>query len=66
METERLLLRIRTDQIAFLKFILEGYDNLAVLTTVDRHSGLVALLFPPERRREVIELVSGIAARLRP
>jgi hypothetical protein len=35
--------RVRRHDIAFLRFILEGYDGLAVLTTVDPRQGTVRL-----------------------
>ena len=39
--------RIDRTQIHFLKFILEGYDGVAVLRTVDPSEGLVALHIGP-------------------
>jgi len=53
-------------RIYFLKFILEGYDNLAVLSTVDKAKGLVVLRFYPAQRREVVQLLHDIAAGIEP
>lgn len=36
-------LRIRPEKISWLKFILEGYDGLAVLSTLARETGLVRI-----------------------
>ena len=33
--------RVDTSQISFLKFILEAYDNMAQMTTLDAFTGLV-------------------------
>ena len=39
--------RVERDQIAFLKFILEAYDGMAVLSTLDSERGVVMLTIPP-------------------
>ncbi len=56
-----LYLRISKDKIGYLRFILEGYDGLAQLTTIDAGQGLVRLLFPDSRYAEVISLLDGVA-----
>lgn len=38
---KKIILRIDPKAVYFLRFILEGYDNLFVLSTVDRHIGMV-------------------------
>lgn len=55
-----LLVTIPTSKIAFLKFILEGYDGLAVLSTVDRKVGLVSLRYFPSCRDELIALLESL------
>lgn len=40
-------LRVNRRDIAFLKFILEGYDGLTQLTTVDASAGKLVLLIAP-------------------
>jgi len=39
--------RIDRREISFLKFILEAYDGLAVLTTVDSKKGIVVINIAP-------------------
>ena len=49
-QPQRATLRIyRVDpyEIHYLKFVLEGYDGLATLTTLDPRQGLVQLAIPP-------------------
>lgn len=53
-------LTIAPRRIAFLKFILEGYDGLAVLSTLDAGSGRVLLRFPACRQAEVHELTNAL------
>ncbi len=38
--------RVNRRDLAYLKFILEGYDNMSVLSTVDDREGIVRLLVP--------------------
>ncbi len=53
-------LTISPRRIAFLKFILEGYDGLAILSTLDAGSGRVLLRFPACRQAEVHELTTAL------
>jgi len=55
-----LFLRIRTDRISLFRFLLEGYDGLAVLSTVDVQQGLVRLLVPKARYTELWQLLAAI------
>jgi hypothetical protein len=55
-----LFTRIPARKIAFLKFITEGYDGLAVVTTVNREKGLLALSYFPARRDELISLLESL------
>jgi hypothetical protein len=61
---DHLYLRIRPDRFHFLKFILEGYDNLAVLSSQKGIPGLVVIRHPRERRRELFTLLASIAVTL--
>lgn len=47
LRTIRRYYRIDRRQIHFLKFILEGYDGVAVLRTIDPSKGLVVLHVAP-------------------
>lgn len=57
-------IRIAAERIHFLKFILEGYDGLAVLSTLDEKAGLVKLAFPAELRHEVNALIRDLGPRI--
>ncbi|WP_456387553.1 DUF4911 domain-containing protein [Desulfolithobacter sp.] len=61
----KLYLRIRPTRIGFFKFILEGYDNLATLSTLDRTRGLVRLMVPSSRYGELLDVISALAPKLR-
>jgi len=44
-------------EIHFLRFLLEAYEGVAVLTTLNETQGLVALLIAPGRETEAAELI---------
>lgn len=47
LETLKKHLRIDRREICFLKFILEAYDGIATLTTIDAHQGIVMIRIAP-------------------
>ncbi|MDG4476787.1 DUF4911 domain-containing protein [Thiovibrio frasassiensis] len=67
METSlaKLQFRIDPEQIYFLKFILEAYDNLTIMSTVDQREGVVELKYPSELEEDVLGVVRSMAQRLR-
>jgi len=52
-------------RIHFLRFILEGYDGLAVLTTIDSQAGVVVLKYPPPVANELLALLSELAKSIK-
>jgi len=58
-------IRIDPQQIYFLKFILEAYDNLTIMSTVDRIEGLMELKYPPELEQVVKGVLQSMAQRLK-
>ena len=36
---------IDSSQIGFLKFLLEGYDGMTTLSTIDRHEGIIFIRY---------------------
>ncbi len=65
MHCESLYITISPDRIGLLRFLLEGYDGMAMLSTLDSKSGLVRLLFPGPRYNEVMAFLSAVANDLR-
>jgi len=47
VETTKKYYRVDRREIAFLKFILEAYDGLAVLTTIDSEKGIMVINIAP-------------------
>ena len=52
-------------EIYFFKFILEGYDGLGVINTIDRESGLIRVVVPECRSGLFDALVSSLSKEIR-
>ncbi len=57
-------IRINPGRFHYLKFILEAYDNLAVLSSFDQKQGVVRLRFPEELASELFDLLASISGEL--
>jgi hypothetical protein len=47
LETSRKYYRVDRSQIAYLRFIFEAYDGIAVVRTLDAQKGIVVLHIAP-------------------
>ena len=47
MDTVKKIFRVDRREIAYLRFIFEAYDGLAMMTTIDPQLGIVAFHIPP-------------------
>jgi hypothetical protein len=57
-------LRISPGKFHFLKFILEGYDNLAILSSYQSSDGVVVIRYPQEMTRDLFSLLGSLAEYL--
>lgn len=57
--------RVERKQIAFLRFIIEAYDGIAVMRTVDAQKGIVALSIAPDCIGEVESLIADLQNQMR-
>ena len=64
MKTTNLLFRIERSQIGFVKFIIEAYEGVAVVSTMDAAKGLVRLSVAPGCRRIVEEIMADLAGNI--
>lgn len=56
METEPLFLSMDRREIGFFRFLLEAYEGIGVLSTLDRDRGLVMVRVAPGCMELVMEL----------
>ncbi len=53
-------LRISPGKFHYLKFILEGYDNLAILSSYHASEGIVVIRYPFEMAADLFGLLGSI------
>ncbi len=52
--------RIAPADIAWLRFVLESYDGLAFVRSLDGRAGLVEVAYPPTRRDDAEALLAEL------
>ncbi|MBI4620644.1 MAG: DUF4911 domain-containing protein [Desulfobacterales bacterium] len=60
MKTIQRYFRVQRKNIAFIKFILEAYDGMAVMRTLESHEGVIELMIAPDFEREVTEILDNL------
>ncbi len=58
--SQRVYLRMAPKDIAFFKFTLESYDNLAYLSIVDKYAALLQLVHTPGNKQEVRHFLTSM------
>jgi hypothetical protein len=60
MDTESRYFRVRREDIAYFKFIIESYEGMAVVRTKDPHEAIVELMVAPGWEGDVEEVLEGL------
>ncbi|HOO90745.1 MAG TPA: DUF4911 domain-containing protein [Syntrophales bacterium] len=53
-------LKLKRSDIAYVKYILEGYENLATITTIDRSASVVRLSILPDFASDVEGILTAL------
>ncbi len=53
-------IKLDKKDIAYLHFILEGYEGMATATTIDKKAAVVKLFVPPEFISEVEQVLAAL------
>jgi len=56
--------RVDRKEISYLKFIIEAYDGIAIVTTIDPVEGLIALHVAPGCERTVERVLKDLGKEL--
>ncbi|MBW1647281.1 MAG: DUF4911 domain-containing protein [Deltaproteobacteria bacterium] len=64
MQTTICHYRVERREIAYLRFILEGYDGAAVLTTLDSAGGVVRLCVAPGNLSLIRDLMDHLGREM--
>jgi hypothetical protein len=61
LDTISLLIKIPPREIAYLSFVLESYEGVAAMRTVDPGRGIVEVMVPPSYEEELGEILADLA-----
>jgi hypothetical protein len=61
---DTIYLRIAPGKFHFLKFIMEGYDNLGILSSYKSENGIVIIRYPPEMAEDLYVLLGSLGRTL--
>jgi hypothetical protein len=64
MDTVQWYFRIKRSDIAYMKFILESYEGLGVLRTIDPREGIVEVMVPPGLERDMERVLEGLGEEI--
>ena len=62
---EKRVYRIDRREVHYLKFVLEGYDGLAVMKTLDPDNGVIAISVAPGCEQEVDMILQDLRKDMR-
>ncbi len=62
--SQRLYITLAPKDVARFKFLLEGYDNLAVMSILDKYASVAQLRFAPGQYEAVTTFLANIAPEL--
>jgi hypothetical protein len=60
MDTHSRYFRLRREDIAYFKFIMESCEGVAIVRTKDPQEAVVELMIPPGLERDVEEILEGV------
>ncbi len=60
MDTRSRYFRVRREDIAYFKFIIESYEGMAVVRTKDPHEAIVELMVAPGWEKDLEQVLAGL------
>ena len=60
MDTQSKYFRLRREDIAYFKFIIESYEGMAVVRTKDPYEAIVELMVAPGWEEDLEEVLEGL------
>ena len=65
MDTQSRYLRIRREEIAYFKFIIESYEGMAVVRTKDPREAIIELMIAPGWEEDLEFVLAGLRQEMR-
>ena len=63
-DVEPVFLHVPRHEVAYVKFVFESYEGVAVTRTVDRHAAVLAVLAAPDFLPQVHAIVAALGAEI--
>ena len=64
MNTHSSYFRLRREDIAYFKFIIESYEGMAIVRTKDPHEAIVELMVAPGWEKDLEEVLQGLLGEM--
>jgi hypothetical protein len=64
MDTQSRYFRLRREDIAYFKFIIESYEGMAIVRTKDPHEAIVELMVAPGWEKDLEEVLEGLGKEM--
>jgi hypothetical protein len=64
MDTQSRYFRLRREDIAYFKFIIESYEGMAVVRTKDPREAIVELIVAPGWEKDVDGVIEGLRGEI--
>ncbi len=60
MDTQSKYFRVRREDIAYLRFVIESYEGMAVVRMKDPHEAIVELMVAPGWEKDLEKVLEGL------
>jgi hypothetical protein len=57
----KMSLMLKRSDISYLKFIMEGYDGIGIVTTQEKYTAQAMVTYPLSRKQTLLELIDALA-----
>ena len=64
MDTHSRYFRVRPEDIAYVKFIIESYEGIAVVRTKDPREAVIELMVAPGWEKDVDQVLEGLKGEI--
>jgi hypothetical protein len=64
METTERYYQLASRDLVYMKFILEAYEGLSTMSTVDGKKSIVKVNYPVAFEKDVVELMGALSAEI--
>jgi hypothetical protein len=64
IDVDPIFLRVAREDIVYIKFLVESYEGIGIVRTLDRHAAIIVVLAPPDAAATARALIGEIGATI--